>query len=277
MPTENSAGIPVGSLEDYLAAGCSPLAAEINAQIAARHPFNTQSYVRSFGRLPNYAEPRGYTEKIQWRKMFDRNPLFVTWCDKLQARDLARSRAPGLRSAELLWVGDDPEAMPLDDLVPPFVVKPNNRSARTVMVRNRDDLKPAAIRDECRFWLAQPPYGVRFHEWPYAASPSKLMIERFIGDDLGPPPDYRFDVFSGRTKQIFYRDIARGRRGMYAPDWTPLDLDRWFWGKLDRFVEDEPAPKNLTAWSRSQRRSPATSITCASTSTIATARFSTAS
>ena len=80
--------VPLGTLDDYRAAGCDPVAAEINAQIAARHAFNTSSYFRSFGRLPNYVEPRGYTEKIQWRKMFDRNPLFITWCDKLRRANL---------------------------------------------------------------------------------------------------------------------------------------------------------------------------------------------
>jgi hypothetical protein len=241
----DSSNHPLGSLQGYLATGCDPVTAEINAQIAARHPFNTASYVRSFGRLPNYAEPRGYTEKIQWRKMFDRNPLFVVWCDKLQAREYARTRASDLRFAELLWVGDDPAAMPIEDIGPPFVIKPNNRSAKIVMVRGWEDLHPTAIREECRAWLSLAPYGARFHEWPYSVPPTRLMIERFIGSDREPPPDYRFDVFAGRTRQIFYRNVARDRRGMYAADWRPLGLDRWFWGRLDRFVEDEPPPKNL--------------------------------
>jgi hypothetical protein len=243
----NDGSHALGTFADYFAAGCDAVAAEINAQIAARHPFNTASYLRCFGRLPNYAEPRGYTEKIQWRKMFDRNPLFVTWCDKLQAREFARTRAPDLRFAELLWAGDDPDAMPLEDIRPPFVVKPNNRSASIKRVRDAGDLDQAAIREECRAWLRLPPYGLNFNEWAYARSETRFLVERMLSGSRAPtsPIDFKLHVFSGKTRMIYRCDARAEERGMYSPTWELLRLDRWLWGRLDLFDGDHAPPENL--------------------------------
>ena len=89
-------------LPQYLSAGDGVLGATANAAIAVRRLPETAVYELSFGRIPNYWSPRTYTEKIQWRKMFDRNPELAIWCDKLAARDLAQQRAPGVRLPTLL-------------------------------------------------------------------------------------------------------------------------------------------------------------------------------
>ena len=68
--------------------------------------------------------------------------------------------------------------MPLGDISPPFVVKPNNRSASIKRVRDAGDLDHAAIREECRSWLRLPAYGLHFNEWAYARSETKILVER---------------------------------------------------------------------------------------------------
>ena len=45
-----------------------------NLALYVRHAFNTRRFRKRVGHWPNYVEPRTFNEKIQWRKLFDRNP-----------------------------------------------------------------------------------------------------------------------------------------------------------------------------------------------------------
>src|ERR1700751_6304302 len=42
-----------------------------------------RTYHAAHGFYPSLISPVRYTEKIQWRKLFDLNPLYVVLCDKL--------------------------------------------------------------------------------------------------------------------------------------------------------------------------------------------------
>ena len=43
-------------------------------------------YFRSFRRLPNLRDPRTFNEKIAWRKLYQRNPLFPVFSDKVAVK-----------------------------------------------------------------------------------------------------------------------------------------------------------------------------------------------
>ena len=85
-----------------------------NLAVALRWPTNTANYLRFFGRAPNYVVPATMSEKLQWRKIFDRNPLHAVCADKVAARELVAELAPQVRFPVLLWVGDDPEQIPFE-------------------------------------------------------------------------------------------------------------------------------------------------------------------
>ena len=46
-----------------------------------------KAYRDHFGREPNLMRPRLYSEKMQWRKLFDLDPRYAVLSDKLAARD----------------------------------------------------------------------------------------------------------------------------------------------------------------------------------------------
>lgn len=129
------------------------------------------------GRIPDFARPRGNNELVQWRKHFDRNPLFVTFCDKLAAREWARQRVPELRSAEIMWVGTDPEHMPPEFLTDGYVVKSTSGSGRNYYP-GRMSWTDEQRRRRLGRWLR--PAG-RLGEWGYSQVTPRLFVERLIG------------------------------------------------------------------------------------------------
>ena len=88
-------------------------------------------FIQRFGNVPDLARPRTYPELMLWRKIFDRNPLFVTFTDKLAAKDYIRSRAPELPTPKTLWAGDAAVDIPPEILSGDVIVKTNNAAERT--------------------------------------------------------------------------------------------------------------------------------------------------
>ena len=62
--------------------------------LTLRHPALTVRSAMKLGYLPNPAAPKTYHEMLLWRKIVDRNPLFVTLTDKLAAKAHIRSGLP---------------------------------------------------------------------------------------------------------------------------------------------------------------------------------------
>jgi hypothetical protein len=52
---------------------------------------NTWRYYGTFGRFPNVLFPRRFTEKVQRRILFDRNPKLPLFADKLRTRGYVRA------------------------------------------------------------------------------------------------------------------------------------------------------------------------------------------
>lgn len=72
----------------------------INLFIFARYPSLVRKFKKRIGYYPNIAAPEKYHEMIFWRKIFDRNPLFITFCDKLAAKVFIKAKIPEPETSE---------------------------------------------------------------------------------------------------------------------------------------------------------------------------------
>jgi TupA-like ATPgrasp len=97
---------------------------------AAIHRVRTAYKHAHNGRKPRLLRPRRFTEKIQWRKLFDLNPLYAVISDRLAVRNFIANRVGDDVLVRLLWVGDDPTAVPFDSLEPPYVIKSTHASGQ---------------------------------------------------------------------------------------------------------------------------------------------------
>ncbi len=157
-----------------------------NAWYYLTRPLFVLRYHRKLGRWPNLATPRGLNELVQWRKLFDRNPAFATFSDKLATKDWIAARLPALPIPETLWVGDRPEDIPEALLSPGHVVKTNNASGQNYLP-HRSELSRSEMKKQFRRWLAASA-GKRLigwldnaQEWAYWMVPAKIFVERQVG------------------------------------------------------------------------------------------------
>ncbi len=185
-----------------------------------------RSYHAAHGFYPSLLFPVRYTEKIQWRKLFDLNPLYVVLCDKLAVRDFVSERVGPEYLVPLLWTGNTPDAIPFEALIPPYIVKSTHSTAHTIIVEDRAAQNQQAIRQTARAWL-EACHGTTTNEIGYVNVPRRLMAEKLLLQKDGSPPiERKFFVFHGIVKVV--RSVTMsGKNRMpmvshHTLDWTLL-------------------------------------------------------
>ena len=172
-----------------------------NLCVGLRWNTNTTNYIRAIGKPPNYVSPKSWTEKIQWRKVFDRNPLLVTYTDKVLAREYMREVAPEVAVPRTFWIGENPEDIPFDIFDEPYVIKPNHSSGLIIFVENPAGIDRRQIISTCQQWL-KTRYGRTVAEWAYQKVHPRLIVEELLSDldSDDKVTNYKFFVLSGKVR-----------------------------------------------------------------------------
>ncbi len=185
-----------------------------------------RDFIAAQGRPPRLLRPRAFSDKMQWRKLFQPDPRFAVFCDKLATRDYVAARAGEGVLVPLLWQGATPEAIPFERLEPPYVLKPSHSCGCFAMVRPGETPDPALLRAMASEWLSYC-HGTARIEPGYIGVPRRLMAERMLlAPDGGPPREYKLLVFDGRVGLVQVVDrLPRGFRVAYHDrDWAPVAI-----------------------------------------------------
>jgi len=176
------------------------------------------------GRSPNFDSPVSYSEKVQWLKLRDKNPIYPKLCDKVTVRDYARDRIGGDYLIPLLGVWDSFDQIDFDRLPEQFVLKCTHDSGSVIICPDKSKLDIADTRRKLKKWLKRD-YSYLGREWPYHTVPHRLIAEAFIGEETGTrPDDYKFYCWQGKIFSILL--CVNRRQGganylFYEPDFTP--------------------------------------------------------
>lgn len=141
-------------------------------------PYLAARFRPAVGYDPQLAVPRRYHEKMMWRKVFDRNPLFVAFCDKLATKSYIASRIPGFPVPETLWVGTDFREIPPSILAERVVIKAAHGCSQNHFwdPRTADRGELALITDG---WLHLT-HGQGDLEWAYGPVAKRIFVERNV-------------------------------------------------------------------------------------------------
>jgi len=154
----------------------------------------------------NLNKPLTFSEKVIWKKLYDRNPLLTLTADKYKVRNYIKE-VLGKEEAEkilvpLLYVTDNPETIPFDTLPESYIIKANHGCGWNIIVNNNTNIDRKKIISTCKKWLKQW-YGLIQNEWAYKDIERKILIEVLLKDENGEiPRDYKFFVFHGVCRKI---------------------------------------------------------------------------
>jgi len=197
--------------------------------IEQRHKF-----FRCHGYRLDLDNPVSYNEKIMWRKIFDRNPLFPVLADKYAARGyvvetLGKDSGEGIL-VPLLFVTQDPAEIPFEDLPEEYIVKPNHGSGWSIIVDKEHRVPCERIVSQCRKWLRKT-YGRSKMEWGYSGVKPRIMVEKLLRDGQGKlAPDFKFYVFNGNVRMVYvlYDRFGTSTEAFYDRNFKRLKVNTRF-------------------------------------------------
>ena len=155
------------------------------------------------GRNLNLSSPKRYSEKLQWYKLYYRNPLMAECADKASVRDYVKSRGLEYILNESYGIYDSIEDINWENLPQQFVIKDNlgGGGRSMIFVYDKSSINLSESNKIMQKWLDTPINKKHLgREWIYEKRKHKILIEKLLinsaKDDL---PDYKFFCFNGKV------------------------------------------------------------------------------
>lgn len=152
----------------------------------------------------NLKSPRTYNEKLQWMKLYDRNPLYTRLVDKAEVKGyIAELMGDNEIIIPTLGVWNSFDEIEFDKLPQQFVLKTTHDSGGVVVCTDKSTLDLSATREKLEKSLANN-YYLEHREWPYKDVKPRIIAEKYMVDESGTElKDYKFFCFDGEPKMLF--------------------------------------------------------------------------
>lgn len=208
------------------------------------------------GRKLNLDNPQTYSEKVNWLKLHDRNPLYTKLADKVEVKKYVEGILGLGHTFPLLGSWERPEDIDWDSLPNEFVLKCNHNSAEGMAIcRDKEKglftrahggdkvyITKEEVIEGLRKGLRQN-YFLETREWPYKDIKRRVLAEKFMRSDDGEPlKDYKILCFDGEPKYIWIgSNYDPMWFDLYSADWKNLHVK---WG-YETGPEQLPRPAQL--------------------------------
>lgn len=160
-------------------------------------------YRRIFGRKLNLKEPKTFNEKIQWLKLYDRNPTYSKMVDKYEAKNYVENKIGKEYIIPTLGVWEEFDKINFSELPNQFVLKTTHDSGGVVIVKDKDKMNLVKTKKIIEDSLNNN-YYLQGREWPYKNVKHRIIAEKYMVDESGYElKDYKFFCFNGIAKVMF--------------------------------------------------------------------------
>ena len=220
---------------------------EIGKKVVARVPTKlwlSYMFKRRFGRGIDWKNPKTFNEKLQWLKVYDKNPLYTTLVDKYEVKKYIADTIGEEYVIPTLGVWDRFDDIDFDTLPDQFVLKCTHDSGGLVIVRDKSKFDKEAARKKFKIAMNRNPYAVT-REWPYKNVKRRIIAETYMKDAMADVlPVYKVFTFGGKPTliQAIQNDKTdKETIDYYDIEWNLLELKQNF----PNSESPLPRPKNL--------------------------------
>ena len=181
------------------------------------------------GRKLNLSNPRRFTEKLQWYKMYYRNPIMHTCCDKYLVRDYVKSKGLEDILVKLYNRYNSIADVEWDKLPEQFVIKTTNGGGglHVVVCNDKSQLN---IEDlQSKLYCKKKVSRTGGREWAYYGLGPGVVVEELLINEDRPEAginDYKIFCYDGKPKYIIV-DVDRyigHKRNFYDVEWNDLKI-----------------------------------------------------
>ena len=174
------------------------------------------------GNHMNLIECRRYTEKIQWRKLYERNEMYNLLSDKYLVREWVKEKIGDEYLIPLYGHWESFEDIDFSQLPNQFVLKTNNASQTNYIVLDKNKINKKILKKKFKFWLKMDYSLFAGYEMQYIPIKPLIIAEQYIQQDDHTLDDYKFLCFNGKVKYIWVDKDRYGnhKRAMFDTHWN---------------------------------------------------------
>lgn len=176
------------------------------------------------GQKLDLKDPQTFNQRLNWLKLYDRNPLYTTLVDKYAVKEWVAEKIGKEYIIPTLGVWDKPEMIDFSSLPEQFVLKTTHGGGNmgVVICKDKKTFDKKKAIEKLNKSLRRSASSI-FREWPYKNVPRRIIAEQYIEDSTtNSLNDYKFFAFNGEVKALF---IATGRQELKEPRFDFFDAD----------------------------------------------------
>ena len=149
----------------------------------------------------DWKHPSTFCEKLQWLKLYDRNPMYTLLVDKYRVKDWVAGKIGEQYVIPTLAVYQSADEINLEELPEQFVLKCNHDSGSVVICRDKSKFDMEAAKKKLDACLKHNFYWDT-REWPYKKVAPCIMAEQYVTPEPGMKdlPDYKWYCFHGEPR-----------------------------------------------------------------------------
>jgi hypothetical protein len=203
-------------------------------------PFLKMRYRLQLGRKLDLKNPKRFTEKIQWLKLYNRKNEYTTMVDKYAAKEFVANKIGEQYIIPTLGVWNHFDEIDFDLLPEQFVLKTTHGGGGGGIVICKD--KATFDKNKARNVLeGSLKHGIytTYREWPYKNVPRRIIAEKYISNGYDEElTDFKFYCFNGEPR---YCQVIADRHTKETIDF--FDMDWSHQGFYGLNPASEPAAK----------------------------------
>lgn len=194
-------------------------------------PMVALQYRIKLGRKLNLKHPQRFTEKLQWYKLYYRDPLMKQCVNKYAVRDYVKQK--GLEEILVPLYGHyaRAEEIDLDALPERFVLKKQHGGGGldVIICTDKSQLSRESLLNQLVIRMDRVPGGGGGREWAYWDMETGIVAEELLENPAHPEAgvdDYKFFCYGGKAEYLVVdtdRFIGH-KRDFYDRDWNNLHI-----------------------------------------------------
>lgn len=178
-----------------------------------------KTYRKRYGREIDLVHPKTLCEKLQWLKLFYRDPVMERCSDKYEIHGYLDEIGFGYLGNTVLGVYNRASDIDFDALPDRFAAKATHGSGWNLICKEKSKLDRKYAVKTIDLWLHLNTF-VFGREWNYKNIQPRIVVEKFI--EYTPLYDYKFMCFNGVPK---YVQLNSDMDGQHYVDF--YDVENW--------------------------------------------------
>lgn len=173
------------------------------------------------GRKLNLDNPVTMNEKLQWLKLYNRNPEYTTIVDKITVKDYIANRLGSEYVIPIIDIWNSTKEIDFAKLPKQCVIKTNHSGGNkgVIICKDKDQLNIDDTTNRLNQSLKTDLNRI-YREWPYKNVQKRIFAEEYLGDDL---VDYKFYCYNGHVDAVLLcidRQIGAPKFYFFDKEWN---------------------------------------------------------